>query len=624
LLNRILPAPRRIEPLEGTCSLSRSAGARIRIDDLRVHRWFGEWVAQLPSGPSTAIVRLHAEPAASPHPDGYRLLIAANAVELVGASPAGCFHGLQTLRGIIESNRHAPPTPNTQTAVLPCCCIEDWPDFSARGLLHDVTRGKVPTLPTLKLLADRLAGLKANQLQLYIEHAFSFSFDPNICDPREGLTPDEIRELGAYCRDRFITLVPAVASFGHMGRILSLSRYRHLAEIEPEVPWEQLTWPRRARGFTLDCMNPEAHRLVERIWQDILAAFTSPVVNICGDEPWDLGAGRNRHRLTGDQKARAYVEQIERTHRICAAAGRRTQFWSDIIRHHADLISPELRSSTLLHWGYDDQAAYDATADLVASGVDTFVCPGTSGWKRILNAMHLAERNIAAFARAGRRHGATGLINTDWGDHGHFNALACSWHGIALGACKAWNADHPIGDAFDRSFALHFWNLKDSGVVSSLRNVSAAAEPRETWRILWQMLSQSIDENDLPAPDECDRLRHSARSAIQQIESAPFGHDDDFRELSAACRFSTLLADLTRLTRSGFNDRRTCESWSAEFRSAAKQYAANWRVRYKPRGLEDILNAMNHSPFPLPTPTAPPDPAFPGRTAEELPPPPYR
>ena len=81
-------------------------------------------------------------------------------------------------------------------------------------LLHDVTRGKVATLATLKLLVDRLSQLKANQLQLYIEYAFVFSFDEEICGADEGLTPDEVRELGAYCQERFIDLVPAVASPG--------------------------------------------------------------------------------------------------------------------------------------------------------------------------------------------------------------------------------------------------------------------------------------------------------------------------------------------------------------------------------------------------------------------------
>ena len=358
-----------------------------------------------------AVDRLRTE-----HRDGYRLTVSASGIELLGGSPAGCFYGLQTLTQLTDF----------ASGEVPCCVIDDFPDFTARGLLHDVTRGKVPTLDTLKTLVDRLAALKVNQLQLYIEHAFTFGFDPDICGPDDGLTPDEIRELDAYCKDRFIDLVPAIATLGHMGRILSMPRYRHLAEIEPTKSWEEMPWPQRARGFTLDIMNPESHALIGRIWSEILDSFASPMVNICGDEPWDLGKGKNHERFAATGTGPPYIDHILRIHAICAARGRRTQVWSDVVRNHPHLFDRLPKELTVLHWGYDDKADYEGTRAFTDAGLETVVCPGTSGWKRILNAMNLAERNIAAFAAAGRKHGATGLLNTDWGDHGHFNSLASS------------------------------------------------------------------------------------------------------------------------------------------------------------------------------------------------------
>ena len=49
-----------------------------------------------------------------------------------------------------------------------------------RGLMLDVSRGKVPTLATLLALVDGLAAHKYNQLQLYIEHTFDFPSHPDI------------------------------------------------------------------------------------------------------------------------------------------------------------------------------------------------------------------------------------------------------------------------------------------------------------------------------------------------------------------------------------------------------------------------------------------------------------
>jgi hypothetical protein len=529
--------------------------------------------------------------------DGYRLDVRPDRIEIVGGADAGCFYAIQTLRQLSCF----------ETGEIPCCTVVDWPDFRTRGLLHDVTRGKVPTLDTLKLIVDRLAALKVNQLQLNIEHAFVFSFDTTICQPSEGLTPDEVLELDKYARDRFIALVPALATLGHMGRILSMPKYRHLAEVEPLKAWSEMTWPERLRGLTLDCVNPESHQLTESMWTDILDAFSSAVVNICGDEPWDLGKGRNRVRFATqrDGKARAYVEQLRRTHDLCAARGRRTHLWSDVVRNYPHLFDQMPPSSTVLHWGYDDNADYDGTAAFVAAGVDTFVCPGTSGWKRIINAMGLAERNIATFAAAGAKHGAVGLLNTDWGDHGHFNQLACSWHGIALGAVLGWKADHPIGDAFDRLFARRILNTDDPTGVRLLRGAAALADRYETWRLLWMPLHDVVGELSRITPEEADDARRHAE-AFRSWSSALSPEDEyaaqDLRELDVACRFVGLLADkidashrvkLKSTTTAASRESITqpALSWLENVIEATAGYGECWRARNKPDGLEDVLGA---------------------------------
>jgi hypothetical protein len=546
---------------------------------MAARRWIENYgVENRLSAPGESTLAIEVCKGRLPHRDAYRLRIDQEGVRIFGESPAGCFYGLQTLAQLARGQ-----------SVIPCCEIADWPDFSTRGLLHDTTRGKVPTLGTLKLLADRLAGLKINQLQLYIEHSFVFSFDPVIADDQNGLTPDEVRDLDAYCRERFIDLVPAVATLGHMGRILSLPQYRHLAEVEPEQSWEQMSWPQRARGFTLDVLNPQSHALVERIWSEILDAFSSPVVNICGDEPWDLGKGRNRDRIAPEEVGEAYIDHIVRTHAICAKRGRRTQTWSDVVRNHPDLFDRLPRDLTVLHWGYDDRSDYEGTGRFVQAGLETVVCPGVTGWKRVLNAMDLAERNIAAFACAGKRHSASGLLNTDWGDHGHFNALACSWHGIALGAALAWSADHTVGTYFDDRFAgWLFPGASSNGPagewVAHLRGASRIAERCETWRLLWQSLQQLRDDPTRPSLAEADAAADYAGRASQILQTLPPGLDRD--ELLTLCLATQLFRDKIRRASSESMD--TTEVID-RIQDLAERFARCWNAGNKPSGLKDIL-----------------------------------
>jgi len=47
---------------------------------------------------------------------------------------------------------------------------------------------------------------------------------------------------------------------------------------------------------------------------------------------------------------------------------------------------------------------------------------------------------LRAAAAAGRKFGAAGFLNTDWGDGGHPQPLAASWPMLAAGAALAWNS----------------------------------------------------------------------------------------------------------------------------------------------------------------------------------------
>lgn len=94
------------------------------------------------------------------HDEGYRLAITPKGAEIAAASDAGAFYGLATLRELIR----------VHGSRLPALRITDWPHFSRRGVYHDCSRGKVPTLKTLKALADRLAEWKIDNPTLYRKH----------------------------------------------------------------------------------------------------------------------------------------------------------------------------------------------------------------------------------------------------------------------------------------------------------------------------------------------------------------------------------------------------------------------------------------------------------------------
>ena len=100
----------------------------------------------------------------------------------------------------------------------------------ALGFMLDVSRGRVPTMPALFRLADRLRLLGFAQLQLYVEHTFAFPGHEDAWRGASPLTAEEIRALDTHCRARGVELVPNLNSFGHVERWLKHEKYKPLAE----------------------------------------------------------------------------------------------------------------------------------------------------------------------------------------------------------------------------------------------------------------------------------------------------------------------------------------------------------------------------------------------------------
>ncbi|MDE6942854.1 MAG: beta-N-acetylhexosaminidase, partial [Lachnospiraceae bacterium] len=155
--------------------------------------------------------------------EGYRLEITGERTVIGYGNVKGAYYAMVTLhQAVLQSD-----------GMIPCCRIVDGPALSLRGVLVDISRGKVPRLETLKRLADLLASLKYNHLELYIE-GFSYGYrsHPQVWREDACLLAEEVRELADYCRECFIELVPQQNSLGHMAGWLTLPEYRGLAETE--------------------------------------------------------------------------------------------------------------------------------------------------------------------------------------------------------------------------------------------------------------------------------------------------------------------------------------------------------------------------------------------------------
>jgi len=388
--------------------------------------------------------------------EGYRLKISKAGIRLGAADIRGAAHGLRTLDQII---RQSP------AGRLPFVSIDDWPDFTNRGVYYDVARGRVPTLESFKKQIDLLAAAKINQLQYYIEHTFRFRRHPDIGRGASPLKAEDILELDAYARTRHVELVPSLSSFGHLAPVLSLPKYRHLAECAASGNY-----------WSLAPALEESHQFLKELYDEFLPCFSSKKFNMCCDEVWDLGNGQSAALAKRIGKGPLYLRHIKRCRALAAAHGKQVMMWGDIVRNYPELIPEIPKDITLLDWGYDRRMNWGRVKDFTDTGLETYVCPSVNGYGCLFPRLWESAANITGWAKAGMKHGAIGLLNTDWGDGGHFNFTECAYPGYLFGAEQAWNVKADA-KSFWRRFCKLVLNIESKEFLEAFVELGDLAQP---------------------------------------------------------------------------------------------------------------------------------------------------
>ena len=360
-------------------------------------------------------------------PEAYALEVRGQEIVCAAKESAGLFYGLQTLCQMIRANRNG--------NALPCLTVGDWPSLRWRCFQDDLTRGPSSTLQTLKYEASLGAYLKLNLMTYYMEYQYAFKKHPKIGPSNGSLTPEDLTALVAFGKPLNLDVLGNQQSFGHFGRILKDPQFAALRET----------------GDVLTPARDETYQLLDDLYSEVCPLLPFPWFNVCCDETDGLGTGPSRDLAAKIGVGGVYVGHIRRVHDLLRDKHqKRMMMWGDIILQHPDKLAQIPKDTLMLTWGYDARANFeDQIVPFAKSGYEFFVCPGVNNWSRILPDFGVAVTNIRNFVRDGIKHGALGMINTDWEDDGEaINAV--KWHADAWAAECAWNASTTPVEAFNR------------------------------------------------------------------------------------------------------------------------------------------------------------------------------
>lgn len=498
----------------------------------------------------------------------YKIVISAEGVVLTAGSKAGALYATQTLRQIIRQCG----------AVLPAVMIEDEPCIPVRGFYHDVTRGRVPTLDRLKKLADLCAFYKINQLQLYVEHSYLFERLGGLFSDRDPLTESDIREFDAYCDNLGIELVPSLSGFGHLYELLRTKQYTHLCELAVDEK-EPFSLYDRMAHHTLDVSNPESESLVKDLITEYAALFRSDKFNVCADETFDLGKGKNKERAEREGSTTGlYMEFLVKLCNIVKACGKTPMFWGDILQEFPEKNDLLPEGTVCLYWNYEPDAVDDKLKGLTDAGIrHLYVCPGVHGWNHLMNRYDHAYDNISAICRFAEKYQAQGVLVTDWGDYGHVNDPDFSTPGLIYGAAFSWQGSIMPKEEIDRMISVIEYGDRSGKLMEHISRLAVGEDV--TWGQLVCYKENRVWDQFVPEPDDVrnSKLTLAIGEGYRMLLQLPESQRERFSAYLLAAEGQVLLNRVWKLINGNEASEQKDSRLAESLRLWYREYQKLWR-----------------------------------------------
>ncbi len=312
----IIPLPQEMTLGEGHFELNKQTKWVIdpEVSDMRVlTKLFNETIQQArgfelavdtDKNASNRIV-LSVDSASKMNPEGYELKVSKEQISIHASHAAGLFYGWQTLRQLLPVEFEQSSQMDSTSWVIPCVEIKDEPRFSYRGMHLDVARHFF-SVDEVKRYLDAMAMHKFNTFHWHLTEDQGWRIEikqyPKLTEigafRKETLighandapekfdgkryggyyTQEDIKEVVAYAKERFIEVIPEIEMPGHSQA--ALAAYPELACTEG--PFEVATkWGIFEEVY---CPTETTFTFLENVLTEVIELFPSTYIHIGGDE----------------------------------------------------------------------------------------------------------------------------------------------------------------------------------------------------------------------------------------------------------------------------------------------------------------------------------------------------
>lgn len=305
--------------------------------------------------------------------EGYRINVTPSTVSISANKAAGLFYGMQSFLQLLpkEVERKKGLASNT-TWTVPTISITDYPRFSWRGLMLDVSRHFF-TKDEVKSFIDDMARYKYNLLHLHLTddqgwrleikslpeltkvgawrpkregmYANTSAPDPNEPKTYGGFyTHDDVRELVKYASDRFVNILPEIDVPGHS--LAAIASYPHLTctpgTYSVNAGEKFMEWPEGDHFYALLDNNlcpakEEVYGFLDKVFTEVAQLFPFQYVHMGGDEAaknfWEknnlIKDLMQKESLKDMNEVQSYF--VKRVEKIINAKGKKLIGWDEIL-----------------------------------------------------------------------------------------------------------------------------------------------------------------------------------------------------------------------------------------------------------------------------------------------------
>ena len=368
----IIPQPQKVTPGQGTFKISPSTTICADKKDVKaVAAFFASkmkdatgYEIKVTSKPEAGAIRLKIGNKRRDS-ESYTLKVTSEGVEAVAPTAQGLFYAMQTFLQLLPPQIESPKVVSNVEWTAPAVTIEDKPRFKYRGLLTDVCR-HFQTIETIKKQLDMMAMFKLNQFHWHLtedqgwrieikrypeltkyaafrdrgdENLINGFYKPTVDSLYGGFyTQEQVREVVAYAKERFINVIPEFELPGH--EVAAISAFPWLAcREEPRRPWN--IW-----GISPIVMCPgkdTTFEFIENVLAEMVELFPGKYFHIGGDESprseWEkcpLCQRRAKELGLKEEKGRSIEAQlqsyvVERAEKFLNKHGKTIIGWDEIL-----------------------------------------------------------------------------------------------------------------------------------------------------------------------------------------------------------------------------------------------------------------------------------------------------